>query len=457
MKLLGTKLFLGFLLVGILQAYAQPFTLDSNIEPVELKLQKDTRKGHEGELFIATISSVDTIKYYYVSGHSLFQDIDVIITDFSNSENLEVELVNNSWGDVVQKQSTANADDGIIDFKLRSLNKFGIKVTSPSAKQAKFTIAVRANPEQKNYLKSPFTKITDQEMQSEASANLSGEPIDSTSKGDKEDSNLILYILLGVAILIIGVLAGKLMGKKSASIILVLIATSLTVQAQSSQPDRFYGPDDYNSYMEDTEEEMESSSSESDKSSSNNPIERTTKFQEKFDKFKETFEKYKDYKEKYDNLTDCMKTGPIPGEPRIPSFCTTPLSNTEWDTDKSCAGCFQEARQNFNETRYLFTQLASIYRCTKDFSNAAIAYGDNVSGYHGVSGMAWQTQRVNIEKSVVELQKAYDNKYNELVKSLHNNLMELSKCEARYGVDDWYDRFGYMYFEFMRDKYQRED
>ena len=56
--------------------------------------------------------------------------------------------------------------------------------------------------------------------------------------------------------------------------------------------------------------------------------------------------------------------------------------------------------------------------------------------------MAWQEQKRNIEKSVLELQKAYDNKYNELVESLHNNMMELSKCEMRYGVDDWYDRFG---------------
>ncbi len=36
-------------------------------------------------------------------------------------------------------------------------------------------------------------------------------------------------------------------------------------------------------------------------------------------------------------------------------------------------------------------------------------------------------------------------------------MVGLSTCEAQYGVPDWYDRFGYMYFEFMRDKYRRSD
>jgi hypothetical protein len=448
--------FLGLFFIGLIQVVSQPFTLDKNIKPVELKLQKDTRKGHEGELFIATISSVDATKYYYVSGHSLFQDIDVIVTDFSNSENLEVELVNNSWGDVIKKQSTDNAENGIVNFKIRSLNKFGIKVTSPSGENLRFTIAVHANPEQKNYLETPFSKISKAEMQVKTSSTTNGVTVDDPSDNNEGGSNTLLYILLGVAILIIGVLAGKLMGKKSASVVLLCLTSSLTVHAQRLQPDRFYGPDDYESYMDDTEEEMKTSPV-SEKSFGDNPMDDFDSAQEKFDKFKDTFEKYKDYKEKYDNLTDCMKTGPIPGEPRIPSFCDIPVSNTGWETDKSCAGCFKEARRNFNETRYLFTQLATIYRCTKNFSEAAIAYGDNVSGYHGVSGMAWQTQKVNIEKSVTDLQKAYDNKYNELVRSLHNNMIALSECEARYGVDDWYDRFGYIYFEFIRDKYKRID
>ncbi len=76
---------------------------------------------------------------------------------------------------------------------------------------------------------------------------------------------------------------------------------------------------------------------------------------------------------------------------------------------------------------------------------------------HGVAGMAWQAERIKIQKSVEELQAAYDNKYNELIQGLADDMMELNICEAKFGVEDWYDRFGYMYFEFMKEKYQRKD
>jgi hypothetical protein len=421
---LKTILFLLSLSLGY-TGFAQPFTLNDKIKPIELKLQEDTRNGHEGELFVAVISYVDTTKYYYVSGHSMFQDIDVVVAKFNKTEDLEVELANNSWEDVVDKQSTSKALNGIINFKVRAPNEFGIKVISPSKEKVKYTIAVHAGSEQKKYLGSPFTKISKKEMEE-------GGTTTNSVSGKKNGVSIMLYILLGLAILVIGLLASKLLGKKSASVILLIISTSFTLQAQNSR-DRFYIPDEYDSYMDDIEKLMDSLGGVNDK----------------FDKFKDSFKKFKDFNDKYKNLTDCMKTAPIQGEPRIPSFC--------YGQDNDCSSCFEEARENFNKTRYLFTQLATIYHCTKGFSEAAIAFGDNVSGYHGVSGMAWQTQKRNIEKSVVELQKAYDNKYDEFVKSLHNNLIELSRCEARYGLDDWYDRFGYVYFEFMRDKYKRTD
>jgi hypothetical protein len=34
---------------------------------------------------------------------------------------------------------------------------------------------------------------------------------------------------------------------------------------------------------------------------------------------------------------------------------------------------------------------------------------------------------------------------------------DMAICEAQYGTPDWYDRFGFIYFEFMRDAYKRKD
>ena len=86
-----------------------------------------------------------------------------------------------------------------------------------------------------------------------------------------------------------------------------------------------------------------------------------------------------------------------------------------------------------------------------------IAFGDNVSGYHGVSGLAWQSQKIGVLKSVDELKKSYDKKYAELIQSQQEILMELNDCEAAHGIPDWYDRFGYMFFEFTKMNYARKD
>jgi len=35
--------------------------------------------------------------------------------------------------------------------------------------------------------------------------------------------------------------------------------------------------------------------------------------------------------------------------------------------------------------------------------------------------------------------------------------MKIDACENSFGQQDWYQRFGYMYFEFMQLKYKRPD
>lgn len=35
--------------------------------------------------------------------------------------------------------------------------------------------------------------------------------------------------------------------------------------------------------------------------------------------------------------------------------------------------------------------------------------------------------------------------------------MHRDGCEREFGMTDWYQRFGFMYFEFMNDKYKRTD
>ncbi|MAU16787.1 MAG: hypothetical protein CMH46_14760 [Muricauda sp.] len=68
-----------------------------------------------------------------------------------------------------------------------------------------------ASPEKKTYLGSAFRSINEDEMTSGGgtSSREAGE-----RSGDGGETNYLLYIALGVALLVIGVLAGKLMGRK---------------------------------------------------------------------------------------------------------------------------------------------------------------------------------------------------------------------------------------------------
>jgi hypothetical protein len=56
------------------------------------------------------------------------------------------------------------------------------------------------------------------------------------------------------------------------------------------------------------------------------------------------------------------------------------------------------------------------------------------------------------------VQSAYDNKYAQLMAHLKQELEAIAKCEEQvYGEKDWYQRYGFMYYEFMSGRYQRAD
>lgn len=147
-------------------------------------------------------------------------------------------------------------------------------------------------------------------------------------------------------------------------------------------------------------------------------------------------------------LGSCDQTGNPAGEPRIPSFCAG---------DRACDRCYSDARGNFNKARATLEKLRLIYTCSQKFSKAAIAFGDSASGIHAVVGLTWQEQKAGILQSVKGLQSAYDAKYIQILGGLHDAMYQMDTCEQQYGLEDWYDRFGYVYYEFMADKYKRAD
>jgi len=163
---------------------------------------------------------------------------------------------------------------------------------------------------------------------------------------------------------------------------------------------------------------------------------------------------YKGYQElmqQYEQLTPA--DGPYdpvyqpPGTPEIPSSCAA---------SKTCGPCFADAQAKLTAVRIRFEKLRVLYGSTKAWIDRAIAFGDNMASAVGIGGLAWQTERTKIAASVANLDQSYDNKYKELLAALEEALRAIAACEAQqFNNPDWYDRFGFMFYSFMADRYQR--
>jgi hypothetical protein len=137
-----------------------------------------------------------------------------------------------------------------------------------------------------------------------------------------------------------------------------------------------------------------------------------------------------------------------PGMPQVPTSCD------ELKKD-GCKDCYKGAYDKLYKLRMNFEKLRALKVSTEDFTKSSLSFGDSVSGVHGVAGLGWQAERRKIEASFKNFEKAYRNKHQELSDKLKAVLQEIDQCEAKYYDEkDWYNRFGYMYYSFMEDRYK---
>lgn len=426
-------------------AMAQPYTLDEKVKPEKIELLDDTSKeGAKGIIKNATVEGED--KYYFITGHDMYQFVDVYIMANFGNPSLTADLAYVNWTDVEEKKITTQEKDGIINFKLRVNDAFGLRIYATD-QPVNFTIAVYASPPKKEYLGTPFRKATANDLKPNETVVTEG-----NSSGS---SNTLLYIGLGLALLIIGFLAAKLLGKnKNTAIIILFIMTGVCTANAQQHGGNTWDPSgiqggrggEYGQWLQ-HEAEQGRVGPERDVDQVRQGLNRLDKLGSQVGKALDTYRKTSELYDQYTGLGNCMSFGPPPGMPSIPSFCVT----------EDCEQCFGDARSMLDDNRYTFEKLRTIYKCTKNFTNSAIAFGNNVSGYHGVSGLAWQSQLIGINKSVKELEIAYDKKYAELLSRQKEILLELHDCEAAHGIPDWYDRFGYLFYEFTKMNYRRSN
>lgn len=135
------------------------------------------------------------------------------------------------------------------------------------------------------------------------------------------------------------------------------------------------------------------------------------------------------------------------GQPDVPARC---------EGNPACQQCYGAAMDKLDNTRYRLDRLMAIYTSTYSEAKGKIAFADGVSGFHGMSALAWQKYKVGVMQSLKNLDRSYDSKYAELMETLLDSLKDVAQCENDVmRVPDWYDRFGYVYYLFMKDRYKR--
>lgn len=159
----------------------------------------------------------------------------------------------------------------------------------------------------------------------------------------------------------------------------------------------------------------------------------------------------REFNESYSALTDfdgtCMDLSPT-GAPEVPASCA--------DDGAGCGECFASGIRQLNGMRLNLERLRCYYQAYKRFVDASIAFGDNASGIHAVTGLAWQHERAGIVAAMEKLSHTYDTKYQQMMPNLRKALEKIGQCESQYfHQPDWYARFGFIYYSFMSDRYKR--
>ncbi|MEP6908308.1 MAG: hypothetical protein ABI858_10070, partial [Pseudoxanthomonas sp.] len=128
--------------------------------------------------------------------------------------------------------------------------------------------------------------------------------------------------------------------------------------------------------------------------------------------------------------------------PSVPSKC---LEIAE------CRPCYEEAYGHVNKTRINLERVRAHYAFTHKLSTQGTAFMQGVANVAGgAASLGAQVETIKVNNAVSDFDQVVRNKNAELLDVLKGNLQEVSACEATYYKnDDWYDRYGYVYYQFM--------
>lgn len=152
-------LILFFVFLGHTICKAQPFTLNKNIKPVELKLipykQKDS--AFNGKINITTVTQKEDTLYFFVKGLSMYQPTYIGFDSDDKKQKTKIFLCKDNWK---TPNKTGQLADGYWFEKFKTEGSYGIMVIKNKPTD-KYNIMIWVGKEMLNRkLPSPFKTVT---------------------------------------------------------------------------------------------------------------------------------------------------------------------------------------------------------------------------------------------------------------------------------------------------------
>lgn len=397
------------IVVLVYGATAQPFTLNPVIQPTALIFEEFTKEGDtkpSGRISINKLTQETDTAYYYIGSLSIYGISYVSVTTANDAENLQVDLFKENWTDKLK--------GGIVKGKshwketFRTEGDFGIRIITQT-KPSYYALIIHTTNDIEPDMPSPFKN-----QQPAAMSNFF----------DKYK-----WWLTGIALVLTGLLfLYKRRKTKAAATVFVCVLLNGTISyAQDGAAGIILTRDITSEHHEAVMEGI------------NNLNEHLSTI-----------------RNGVEAISTMSRTQTLhPGE-CTPEFTTSSaaIMPSACADNGRCSECFTKAVRKLNFMRMQLGRLSCIYNNTKTYTQAALAFGDNASGVHGMLGLSWHSQRPGIVQAFESMKNACKEKYTGMMQSLDQALKDIDACENEYGLPDWYQRFGFIYFEFMKEKYK---
>ena len=448
MKIKHSFLLLATMFLAI-AAWSQPMTLDTSLTTFKMEFKESTEHESGMVSIWKGVLEGDEEHHFWANKLSAKDPIVVSVICAESGKKIKVDIHKFNWKD---SEKSATTRDGYAELRFRAQGDFGLKLSSKDKPVSYYLHVWKGEPVEFE-VKNIFTKYTgDTKSTNKKGGNDSKEVADSGNGGSSKSGGTspIMYIIAGLLAIIV-VFLGMMVLKKnkgSASIIILMVGFFMFA------PDKVIAADPLpvsETELHEAAADAEASAAERDRARRDR--DRATidaaisQINSSLADIQSMYESIQAMSEAFEALTESDRPDLDPrGTPRIPSICYE---------NPPCSECFDAALDKFNNRRRLLAELELIYKNAKSFIDASLSFGDTASGVHGVVGLAWQAERRKIEGSLKGLNDAYDAKYEEMIDDLYNTMMEISRCEDEFGLADWYNRFGYMFFEFCKERYRR--